>query len=152
MTIRLNKAARNAAVGQTGLAGAFKDGVILLYSGPQPTSAESAPTGTLLAKVTANGGVFTHGVATNGLNFIFVDGALQKDDTPWLYKGEIGGTIGWARFLGNQDDDGSANVNTPRLDMSVGRTGQDMTVSNPVVEVGAQGAVTKFILRMRESA
>lgn len=51
MTIRLSTALRNNIVGSTGVAASFQGGVIDVYSGTQPATADSAATGTLLGRV-----------------------------------------------------------------------------------------------------
>lgn len=51
MTTRLSTALRNNIVGSTGLAASFTGGVIDIYTGTQPATADSAATGTLLGRV-----------------------------------------------------------------------------------------------------
>jgi hypothetical protein len=51
MTIRLSTGLRNNIVGPTGVAASFVGGVIDIYSGTQPTTADSAISGTLLGRV-----------------------------------------------------------------------------------------------------
>ena len=51
MTIRLSTQLRNNIVGSTGVAASFSGGVIDVYSGTQPATADSAATGTLLGRV-----------------------------------------------------------------------------------------------------
>jgi hypothetical protein len=53
MTLRLSTAARDYINGAGSLKSAFQDGQIQIYSGAQPATADSAPTGTLLATITA---------------------------------------------------------------------------------------------------
>jgi hypothetical protein len=49
--IRLSTALRNNIVGSTGVAASFAGGVIDVYSGTQPATADAAATGTLLGRV-----------------------------------------------------------------------------------------------------
>jgi hypothetical protein len=51
MTIRLSTGLRNNIVGSTGVAASFAGGVIDIYSGTQPATADAAITGTLLGRV-----------------------------------------------------------------------------------------------------
>lgn len=51
MTIRLSTALRNNLVGASGIASSFIGGVIDIYTGSQPATADSAVTGTLLGRV-----------------------------------------------------------------------------------------------------
>ena len=41
MTVRLSTGARNALAGETGFGKTFETGVIYIYSGPQPLSADN---------------------------------------------------------------------------------------------------------------
>lgn len=47
----------------------FKNATGYFYTGSRTTSADDAPVGTQLAQLTLNGGAFTSGSPTNGLNF-----------------------------------------------------------------------------------
>ena len=71
MTVRISSGLANAMLGTTGFTTAMNNGVIYLYSGVMPNSANDAETSgsALLAKITANSGAFTSGVATNGLQW-----------------------------------------------------------------------------------
>lgn len=51
MTIRLSTGLRNNIVGPTGVAASFAGGVLDIYSGSQPATADSAISGTLLGRV-----------------------------------------------------------------------------------------------------
>lgn len=51
MTIRLSTALRTNLVGHSGVAASFVGGVIDIYSGAQPATADAAATGTLLGRV-----------------------------------------------------------------------------------------------------
>ena len=51
MTTHLSTSLRNNVVGSTGIAASFTGGVIDIYSGTQPATADSAATGTLLGRV-----------------------------------------------------------------------------------------------------
>jgi hypothetical protein len=69
-----------------------------LYSGTQPTSADDAATGTLLATITLPGTPF--GAASGG--------TVSKSGT-WSGTISTGGTFGWARL---------SNGSTKRIDMN----------------------------------
>lgn len=58
MTTRLSTALRNNIVGSTGIAASFAGGVIDVYSGTQPATADSAVTGTLLGRVSIASGAY----------------------------------------------------------------------------------------------
>jgi len=59
MTIRLSTRLRSNLAGPTGFAATFNNGVIDVYTGTQPTTADSAATGTLLGTITQSSGAYT---------------------------------------------------------------------------------------------
>lgn len=59
--IRLSTGLRTNLAGTTGFASTFANGVIEIRTGTQPTSADSAASGTLLGLVTIASGPFTPG-------------------------------------------------------------------------------------------
>jgi hypothetical protein len=77
---------------------AFHDGIIDIYSGSQPASADAAKTGTHLARITLAGGAFTAGVkSTRRMDKATItydqDGdayALVINGTSYSYTSEIG--------------------------------------------------------------
>ena len=58
MTIRLSTALRNNIVGATGVAASFAGGVIDIYTGTQPATADAATTGSLLGRVSIASATF----------------------------------------------------------------------------------------------
>lgn len=59
MTVRLSTGVRNAIAQGIGFASLFNRGVIQIYSGSQPNTADSAIAGTLLGTVTIGSGAYT---------------------------------------------------------------------------------------------
>lgn len=55
----MNQAMVHAMLGTLGFVGAMQRGVIDIYSGAMPITADAAPTGTLLGRITNNGVAFT---------------------------------------------------------------------------------------------
>lgn len=66
MTLRLSSGARNFLLQHGSLKKAFQGGKILIYSGAQPSSADAAPTGTLLCTITKSSGAHTAEVQATG--------------------------------------------------------------------------------------
>lgn len=66
MTLRLSAGLRNFVNQSGSIRDALEGGEIQIYSGAQPATAESAPTGTLLATITANSGARTQEVQATG--------------------------------------------------------------------------------------
>lgn len=99
------------------------DGVIRFYNGSQPADANYAPSGDLIGSATQDGGAFTNGSATNGLELTNTNGVLTiKSGENWIFKSVQAGTVRWARFEANADDDDSESTTLVRLDLSVGVT------------------------------
>jgi hypothetical protein len=66
MTIRYSTALRNFLLKQGSMARALGGGKLNIYSGPQPATANTAASGTLLATITADGGAHTAEVRATG--------------------------------------------------------------------------------------
>lgn len=121
MAARSSTAFINALLGGTAFADVFLNGCIEVYSGPQPASADAAVTGTLLARVTRDGGAWVAGSPGNGLQFDVTGRFVTKRfDHRWVLKGLATGTAGWYRLRGNVADAGGVSLLLPRLDGSVG--------------------------------
>lgn len=146
MTIRLSTGLRTLLAGTTGFATTFANGVIEIYSGSQPVSADAAVTGTLLGTVTLNSGEFTPGSPTNGLTFgVPANGSVAKSGV-WSFNGVAAGTAGWFRLKGNAADAGGASTVLPRLDGSVATSGADLNLSNIAIAIGAPNTIDSFSL------
>ena len=150
MALRLSTGFRNKILGTEAFRDIFANGVIYLYSGTQPGSADSAVTGTLLAKVTVGGGTFNFGSPDNGLNFDAPSGGeIQKAaDEIWRFVGEANGTVGWGRLMGNTLDELGASDTLARLDFSVGRTGADLNLSSTSITSSQTGTIDTFTYRI----
>jgi hypothetical protein len=144
MTIRLSTGLRNALAGTTGFAAAMANGVIEIYSGSQPATADSAVTGTLLGTVTLNSGAFTPGSPTNGLTFAAAAGGAVSKSGVWSFNGSANGTAGWFRFKGNAVDAGGISTTALRLDGSVAVSGSDLSLTNITVATGAPNTIDVF--------
>ncbi len=133
--------------GANGLKGLMKDGVIRVYSGAQPASADDAATGTLLGSITENGSAFTEGVATNGLELLAPSGrTVSKNATAWKFTGVAAGTMGWFRFQANAVDDDSSSTSLVRIDGSVGVTSGDLRVTSVTSAVGSSATIDTFTI------
>ena len=145
MTVKLSTGLRNAMAGSIGFAGALAKGVIHVYSGPQPVTADAAPTGTLLGTITKDAGPFTPGEATNGLTFAApASGGVTKSADTWKFVGLAAGTAGWFRHVGNNADDGSASTTLPRLDGSIAAGAGDLRLSSTAITVGVPVTVDVY--------
>ncbi len=143
--IKLSTGLRNAIAGTQGFAGALSTGIIEIYSGAQPATADSAVTGTLLGVVTLAGGAFTPGSATNGLTFAAAAaGAVTKSTDLWQFTGLANGTAGYFRFKGNATDAGGVSATLPRMDGSIATSGGDMNLGNIAITTGSPNTADAF--------
>jgi hypothetical protein len=150
MTIRLSTGLRTAIMGTGGgLSTVLANGVMEIYTGSQPASADAAVTGTLLGTVTLNSGAFTPGVATNGLTWAdAVNGVASKSTSVWSFNGIAAGTAGWFRLKGNAPDAGALSTTLPRIDGSIATSGGDISMSNITVAVGAPNTIDAFTMTL----
>jgi hypothetical protein len=145
VAIRFSTGLRNNLAGTTGFAASFANGVIEIYTGTQPSSANNAVTGTLLGTVTLAGGAFTPGSPTNGLTFAAAaDGSVSKSGV-WSFVGIAAGTAGWFRLKANAVDTGLLSTTAVRMDGSIGTSGADLNISNINVAIGAPNTVDTFV-------
>jgi len=150
MAVRFSTGLRDDILGSVGLSASLNDGVIHIYSGAQPATADSAISGVLLGTVTIDGGAFVPGTPTNGLSFDAPNtGVIAKAAAEnWKFNGIVDGTAGWFRFVGNATDDTLASATLPRIDGSIAKTGGDMTLSNTAIVAAAPNTVDIFELAM----
>lgn len=133
--------------GANGLKGLMKDGVIRIYTGAQPTTADAAVTGTLLGSITKDGAAFSEGTATNGLQLLAPSGrTVSKSADVWKFTGVAAGTMGWFRFQANAVDNDSLSTTLVRIDGSVGITSGDMRVTSVTSAIGSSSTVDTFVI------
>ena len=116
----------------------LRNGIIEIYSGPQPTTADLGETGSLLLRGTISSGAFVAGVATNGLNIATAtDGVSEKEVAEvWSGVGLADGTAGWFRFHSNAYVTGASSV-AIRMDGLCGITSGELQMSSLTVATGA---------------
>ncbi len=138
----------------TGIKEALANGVIYIYSGPQPASADDAVQGTLLGRVTQDAGAFAFTDPTNGLEFDAPVGAVLNKAAAenWKFNGLADGTAGWFRFMGNPTDNLGSSTTLPRIDGNIGTFGADLNLSNINIVDGAPNTIDVFRLSMAETA
>lgn len=117
---------RAAILGATAFETLFSGGCIEVFSGSQPATADLAATGTRLARITAGGGAWVAGAATNGLQFtrssIY---ALNDPAQSWILTGLATGTAGYARLIDVAGVAGDSST-ARRIDMAVGLNDPDV--------------------------
>jgi hypothetical protein len=140
---RISTAARNAACDAVvdlidGGAGA---GVLRIYTGSQPATPATSPSGTLLAEFTLSDPAF--GSAATG--------AAALDVTPALTDtGLADGTAGWARFCDSTEAAGSG---LGVIDVSVTATGGGggLELATTTISTGATVEITSGTVTMPAS-
>jgi len=149
MTVRLSTKLRTQLVDDAGFAEIFANGIIDIYTGSQPGSADLAATGTKVGRFTLAGGAFSAGTSTNGLTFgTAANGAVAKSGTWSFSAGLATGTAGWFRLKTNAgadtDTDDSTNKALARLDGSISTSGADMNLSNVSITTSTPVTVDTF--------
>lgn len=114
--------------------------VIYIYSGTQPATADDTETGTLLMKLTLNGGAFVSGVATNGLNLDISAGGVMAKAVAEVWSGiglaaagTAGTVAGWFRWYANTVVQGASTTGV-RVDGAIGTTtSYEMRMANTTI-------------------
>ena len=150
MAVRLSTGFRNLILGDDSFRTIFDFGVIHVYTGAQPVSADNAVSGTLLGKVTVDGEPFTFGSPDNGLQFAAPeDGIISKvEGDLWQLIGEANGNAGWGRLMGNALDALGSSETLPRIDFSIGTSGADLILNNVAIATGARTTIDTFRYRI----
>lgn len=146
MTVRLSTGMRNKlndGGANGGIKGSLNLGFINIYSGPQPLSADSAATGTLLGTVSVNG-------TGTGLTFDpSVAGTISKAAAEtWKFLGLANGTAGWFRHYPAGGNPANNSTTEARLDGSCGTSGADMNLTNIAIAVGVPNTVDVYQFTM----
>ena len=144
MTVRLSTGLRNKMLdggASGGIKGALNLGFINIYSGPQPLSADTGATGTLLATVSVAGAGLTFDAAVAGA----IAKAAAED---WGFTGLAHGPAGWFRFFPAAGDPSTTSATEARIDGSIASSGGDMRVATVAIVTGAPNAVHIFKLTL----
>lgn len=140
------------AVNQDGsVKSVMQDGIIAIFAGLQPASADDAETGTLLALITVDGAAFTPGSPEAGLEMgSSVDGVLSKaaaESWEGLGTAEAGATgtvAGWCRWYDNDYVQG-ASTTAIRIDGRVGNTSSyELQLGNTTIAENAPVIISSF--------
>lgn len=126
MASRKSIAARNIEL--DALRVRYNSGKLRIYSGPQPATPETAPSGTLLVELVMNATAFA--AATGGS---VVANAIAT------VNATAAGTAGWFRLL---ESDGAS---TP-WDGACGTSGEQLNFDSLTISLGAPVAISSFTL------
>lgn len=152
MALRLSTGLRNKLLGTEGFQTIMQNGVIRIFPGVQPASADDAEGATALLDVTVSSGAFTPGTADNGLNFAAPDsGSCAKaSGEVWSGAAAATGTAGWFRFYANDRTTG-ADTTHARFDGSVSTSGAQLNMSSTAITAGATTTIDSFVVTMPAS-
>ena len=126
----------------------FKRGILVLYSGTMPATADLAETGTKLLEVTVSSGAFTPGAPTNGLQFgAPSSGTSAKDSATWSGVGLATGEAGYYVFYDNAFVTG-ASGSAIRFMGTCSETSGDLILSDCTITTGVTKTVTSFSVTM----
>lgn len=130
----------------------FRNGILKIFTGTQPTSADDAETGGELLQITQDSHAFVPGSPANGLNFgEIADATLHKASGEiWSGKANATGLAGWFRIYANDVTTG-ASTTTARLDGSIATSGSQMNMANTSVTSGGTSTIDKAEIPMPES-
>ena len=158
MSERFSTGLRNYIATIGSLKAALADGVIAIYAGSQPATADAAETGTLLMLLTLSSGAFTPGVATNGINMGDVaSGVLSKEALEvWsglgLAAAGTGTTAGWFRHYANDMVTGISTT-AKRFDGAIGTsTSYEMRMSNTTIVEDGPSTVSTYTITIPASS
>ena len=128
---------RNAMV--VAMQAALANGRIDIYSGPPPASADDAPTGTLLLKVSKNGDGSPLVMGT------VPSGGLLKKPAGDVWRGTVlaSGTAGYYRYVVTTDT-GAPSLTGCRMQGRVAEVDAELIISNAALVLGAPQDVKDF--------
>ena len=135
MAIRFSTGLRNKLAGTDGqgFGEAMNNGVLDIFTGAQPVSANHVETGTKLVRISSTSGT----AAEDGLKFGTTgDGTLSIGVPAWTGVNLVDGVAGWFRFYGSGGTAGSSNT-AIRFDGAVGVSGSDLDLTHTNLAAGA---------------
>jgi len=152
MALRLSSGLRDMLLGSASFKTIMQNGVIRLFPGVQPSSADDAEGASPLLEITVSSGTFTPGTATGGLNFTAPSGGAcaKASGEVWSGVATTSGTAGWFRFYANDRTTG-ADTTHPRFDGSVSTSGAQLNMSSTAITAGATTTIDSFLVTMPAS-
>lgn len=152
MALRLSTGLRDKLLGLGSFKTIMQNGVIRIFPGVQPASADDAEGATHLIEITESSGAFTPGAAASGLNFDApVNGVTAKAaGEVWSGSAAATGTAGWFRFYANDRTTGADTAHA-RFDGSVSTSGAQLNMSSTAITAGATTTIDSFVVTMPAS-
>jgi len=125
----------------------FKDGVLRVYTGTVPATADAAITGTKVLEITLNSNAFVAGAFDYGLEFGDAAAGVIAKVVAEVWSGvglAPGGTATHYRLVGNASDTDALSTVLPRIQGTVGTSGADLNMSSVTVVTGATTTIDTF--------
>lgn len=141
MALRLSTGYRQSALGTADFQSEFAVSFINIYSGSQPSDADQAASGTLLATIYSDGTAI-------GVSFDApVAGVIAKAVAEtWSGTAGAEGTAGWFRLFEAGGDPSILSTTESRIDGNVATSGANMNMSNTFVANGAVQTISTFAI------
>lgn len=144
MAIRLSTGLRNALLGgaasTAGLRAILDGGVMDIFTGAQPASADYVETGTKLMRISSTSG----SALSDGLRFgTAASGVLPLTTPAWQGTVVTAGVAGWFRFYGTGATSGTSN-SEKRFDGSIAVSGSDLNLSHTNLVADTVLTITAF--------
>jgi hypothetical protein len=127
----------------------FKDGVLKIYSGSQPATADAAITGSLLCTISVSSGAWAAGSPAYGLEFgTAASGAISKaSGEVWSGTNAATGTAGYFRLYANATDAGALDTNVyARIDGAIATSGSQLNLSSTSLVAAATLTIDTFTI------
>lgn len=143
MSVNASTGFRARLLGPQSFEQIFGGGCIEVRSGVQPETADMAVVGTLLGRITANGGLWTEGSSVNGLTFNRAGHRITNPAAPpWILDGLASGMATWFRLRGISDP-GTLSLSAPRIDGAIGQLEDigDFQMRLPTTAISASTAI-----------
>lgn len=131
------------------LAEIFKGGILVIFEGTQPTSADADESGyTILCKITRNSGGFTAGDGRNGLFFepfgnVAAGTLAKRSGDTWSGVNSNTGTAGWFRLYDNNYVTGQSET-AKRIDGAVATSGGQLSLKDTALFSGVETVIGSF--------
>ena len=148
MAVRISTGLRTAMLsaggigtgGTGGLKTLLDGGVIDIFTGSQPASADYVETGTKLIRISSTSGTTN----VDGLRFgTAAAGVLGRTVPAWTGSVIVAGVAGWFRFYGTTGTSGTS-ATTWRFDGGVGVSGADLNLSHTDLVVDSTLTIANF--------
>ena len=143
MALRLSQGVRLGIMGTSTIKEMLNGGVLDIFTGSQPASADYIETGTKLVRISTSAGTGS----TTGLLFGTASstGTLPKSASDWKGVVTVAGVAGWFRFYGTGGTTGTSGT-ARRVDGAIGVSGADLNLSHTSLTADSTLTVSTFSL------